>query len=172
MNDYIIFLKGINVGGNNILPMKNLKALLSNHGFENVRTYIQSGNILAKGARVTSKEISSLIEAEYGFSPETLVLDKKEFLEAIDNNPFNSSDGKIVHFYFCATSPSPDKEKIDKFKADSEEYVIRGNVFYLHAPDGIGKSKLVSNIESCLNTTATGRNLNTVRKMQGLANDA
>lgn len=172
MNDYIIFLRGINVGGNNILPMKDLTALLSKHGFENVRTYIQSGNILVNGVRVTSEKISALIEAEYGFSPETLVLDKKNFLKAINNNPFNSSDGKTVHFYFCATSPSPDIEKINKFKVDSEEFVIRGNVFYLHAPDGIGKSKLVSNIESCLKTRATGRNLNTIRKMQELANDA
>lgn len=172
MNDYIIFLRGINVGGNNILPMSELRILLEENGFNEVRSYIQSGNIFAKSRSATSKKISSLIDAKFGFSPSALVLERKEFFKATDNNPYQSSDGKAVHLYFCENSPELNKEKIDKYLDRSEEYEMHGNVFYLHAPNGIGRSKLVSNLESCLNTKATGRNLNTIRKMQKLINDA
>lgn len=172
MKDYVIFLRGINVGGKNMLPMKELRSLLEANGLGNVRSYIQSGNILAKSQHISSSKIGSLIESQFGFSPDIMILEISDFFKSIDNNPFLSPDGKTVHFYFCERVPTIDKEKIEKYADKSEEYEIHGNVFYLHAPNGIGRSKLVSNLESCLNTRATGRNLNTIRKMQELWNDA
>lgn len=171
MNSYIILLRGINVGGKNSLPMKNLRELLSNNGFSDVKTYIQSGNIFARASSATSKEVSALIQVEFGFTPDTMILNTKEFLNSAKHNPFASRDGKLVHLYFCAETPCLNKEKLKSLKHDTEEYSIRDKVFYLYAPDGIGRSKLVSNIESCLNTRATGRNLNTIRKLQELAQD-
>lgn len=171
MNSYIILLRGINVGGRNILPMKDLRELLTSHNFSNVKTYIQSGNVFAQGLSATPEKISALIQSEFGFVPETLVLEVDEFLNAVKNNPFSSDSGKTIHFYFCANSPTLDTEKLSRMKADSEECVLQGKVFYLHAPDGIGRSKLVSNIESCLNSKATGRNLNTIKKIQELVTD-
>jgi uncharacterized protein (DUF1697 family) len=70
-----------------------------------------------------------------------------------------------VHFYFCAGAISLDKQKLAKFASVSERIELIDNVFYLHAPDGIGRSKLGVNIESCLGVSATGRNLNTVNKL-------
>ena len=169
MNSYIILLRGINVGGKNILSMKNLRELLSNNGFTNVKTYIQSGNIFAQASSATAKKVSSLIQSEFGFTPDTMILDEKEFLNSAKHNPFAASDGKLVHLYFCSDTPSPNKDRLTSLKTATEEYLIRDKVFYLHAPDGIGRSKLVSNLESCLDTRATGRNLNTIRKLQELA---
>ncbi len=67
--------------------------------------------------------------------------------------------------FFCHNNIELNLEKINKYLGDSEAFHIDNNVFYLHAPDGIGRSKLVANIEACLGQTATGRNLNTINKI-------
>jgi len=172
MNSYIAFFRGINVGGKNIIPMKGLVELLESHGFENVKTYIQSGNVIFQGAKKPDLEVLSAIESEYGFKPEVLFLQKSEFLRAIKNGPFNAKEGKTSHFYFCKTKPRLDQVKLKKYAAESETYQLAGNVFYLHAPDGIGRSKLVANIEQCLGVVATGRNLNTVNKVLDMVQSA
>lgn len=169
MIDYVILLRGINVGGKNVLPMQELRSLLAADGFDNVRSYIQSGNILVASKKVVkAEEIASLIQKKFGFLPSTLVLSEKQFIGAAKANPFLEGDGKAVHFYFCAESPNVNQEAVEKYKSASEEFAIEGKVCYLHAPDGIGRSKLVANIEKCLGVTATGRNLNTVLKLQNL----
>lgn len=172
MKTYIILLRGVNVGGKNILPMKELTALLERNGFENVNTYIQSGNVVLQSEKRPSTEIEKLIASKFGFEPKVLVLEQSEFDSAIKNNPFSPTDGKSAHFYFCRNQPKPNIMKLKKLLAESEEYQLNGNVFYLYAPNGIGRSKLVANIESCLGVPATGRNLNTVRKLEQMAQNA
>jgi len=81
------------------------------------------------------------------------------------NNPYKNFEGKFVHFYFCEKEITLDQDKLDKYIVVSEEYQVKDNVFYLHAPEGIGRSKLVANIESCLGQSSTGRNLNTINKI-------
>jgi uncharacterized protein (DUF1697 family) len=172
MDRYIILLRGINVGGKNMLPMKGLVELLEKDNFCNVRTYIQSGNVVLEGSNRPENSLVLSIEKDFGFRPGMLVLSESELKAAIEKNPFSSAEGKAMHFYFCESAPNPDKEKIENLKNGSEKYQIDGCVFYLHAPDGIGRSRLVANIEACLDVRATGRNLNTVRKIQKLAESA
>jgi uncharacterized protein (DUF1697 family) len=81
------------------------------------------------------------------------------------NFPYQGFEGKFVHFYFCKEAPKIDKTKLLALTTETECYELIDNVFYLHAPDGIGRSKLVANIESCLGVPATGRNLNTIKKL-------
>ena len=168
MKTYIVLFRGINVGGNNLLPMKELVALLEAHGYQNVKTYIQSGNVVLQSNKASSSEIATLVADEYGFKPEVLVLDKSAFDTAIKQNPFHPSEGKQAHFYFCSKAPKLNAEKLDKYISSSEQYELKGKVFYLFAPEGIGRSKLVANIESCLGVPATGRNLNTVNKLSAM----
>ncbi|ACA85687.1 DUF1697 domain-containing protein [Shewanella woodyi] len=165
MNRYTILLRGVNVGGKNLLPMKELKALLENNGFNNVTTYIQSGNLLLTGHEHPEKKICELIQTHFGFTPETLVLTKDEFKLAISNCPFQKGENKFIHFYFCKDSPKADTTKILALASQTERFELLDKIFYLHAPDGIGRSKLVANIESCLGVRATGRNLNTINKL-------
>jgi len=166
MKTYIVLFRGINVGGKNILPMKELSTFLEENGFQNVKTYIQSGNVVLQAKRVLRAELATLISGKFGFKPEVFVLDKSEFDSSIKNNPFHPAEGKFAHFYFCSKAPKLDAGKTEKYLADSEEYKIKNKVFYLFAPKGIGRSKLVANIESCLGVPATGRNLNTVNKLK------
>ena len=165
MKTYIVLFRGINVAGKNLLPMKQLVSLLGENGFNNVRSYIQSGNVVLQGNGVSSVDLGKLVAGKFGFKPEIFVLEISEFDSAIKHNPFHSAEGKAVHFYFCSKVPKPDTAKLEKYAAESEKYQLKNKVFYLYAPNGIGRSKLVANIESCLGVPATGRNLNTINKL-------
>ena len=145
--------------------MKDLKAHLEKAGFEQVKTYIQSGNIVLRGTNNPEDEIRTLIEENFGFAPKVMVLSVDEFNQSVENNPYPDFEGKFVHFYFCKSSPKLNDEKLKKYNAESENYTLINNVFYVHAPDGIARSKLVANIEACLGVSATGRNMNTVNKL-------
>lgn len=172
MKTYIILFRGINVGGRNLLPMKELKTLLEDGGYENVQTYIQSGNVILRAKSNPLKTIASKVATKFGFSPEVLALEKPELDSIINANPYPSFEGKTVHFYFCSKEPKLNTQKLESYVACNEEFQLKANVFYLHAPDGIGRSKLVSNIGTCLGVSATGRNLNTVLRIKEMAKNA
>lgn len=155
-----------------MLPMKQLAAVLADNNYEDIKTYIQSGNLVLNSQINPENNIGTLIHCNFGFKPEVLSLAVNEFITSVKNNPFSSQEGKAIHLFFCKYTPKIDNVKLKKLKSDSEEYFIKGKVFYLHAPDGIGRSKLVANIESCLGTPATGRNLNTVNKLQSMVTNA
>ncbi|WP_444944732.1 DUF1697 domain-containing protein [Microbulbifer sp. ZKSA006] len=172
MKTYIVLLRGINAGGKNLVPMKELKVLLEDNKFESVATYIQSGNIVLKYEKSPEIEIETLIQTTFGFSAEVMVLDEEEFYSSVSNNPFQDQEGKEVHFYYCKERPKINKIKLEEIASQTEQYELIDGVFYLSAPDGIGRSKLVANIEACLGVTATGRNLNTVRKLSEMIENA
>jgi uncharacterized protein (DUF1697 family) len=111
VDNYLVLLRGVNVGGNNLLPMKKLTVLLQNDGFEDVSTYIQSGNIVLKSTTNPEQNIRSLIAKKFGFEPKVLALSVDEFMRSVANNPFREFEGKTVHFYFCAGDPNLDKKK-------------------------------------------------------------
>lgn len=172
MQSYIALLRGINVGGNNLLPMKELVILLERNGLKNVKTYIQSGNIVFSShvfcATSLSELISNVIAAQFNFKPNVIVLENTTFDLALKNNPYTANSGKTIHFYFCKSKANIDIKKIEKYQSKSEDYKLKNNICYFYAPDGIGKSKLINNIEKCLGTPATGRNLNTLKKLKQL----
>ena len=165
LDRYIILLRGINVGGKNILPMAPLKTCLEEAGFEGVSTYIQSGNIVLGSASEPADQIKELIEAKFGISADVLAQTQTMFMQAVANNPYTDFDGKTVHFYFCTSEPSPDHAKLQSLTDNDERYEVLGRVLYLHAPKGIGRSKLAAKAETYLGVRATARNLNTVNKL-------
>lgn len=176
MRTYIALLRGINVGGKNKLPMRELVNSLERMGLQNVKTYIQSGNVIFRSSPNQETEISGQISREiqksYGFTPHTMVVSLDEFRKAIDNNPFGAavSEPQTLHLYFLETEPTnPDMEKLEKIKQDRERYSLKGKVFYLHAPDGIGRSKLATRVERALGAVATARNWRTVNQIYQIA---
>jgi len=152
--------------------MKELTAILEENNYQDVVTYIQSGNVVLRNHKNPETNIRAIVQNKFGFKPEVIALGESEFISSIKNNPYSSKEGKTIHFYFCKSSPKVGEEILKKLKSKSEEYHIEGKVFYLYAPDGIGRSKLVANIESCLGVPATGRNLNTVNKLQSMVKNA
>ena len=176
MKTYIALFRGINVGGNNMLPMKELVAVLEDLGAQSVRTYIQSGNAVfrsrEKDASRLSNEIRAAIKRRRGFEPHVLLLGLEDLERAIEKNPFPEaeSDPKTLHAGFLASVPkNPDLTTLERLRQDDERFDLVGKVFYLHAPKGIGRSKLAARAEKLLGVAMTDRNWRTVRKAWEMA---
>jgi uncharacterized protein (DUF1697 family) len=176
MTTYIALFRGINVGGKNKLPMKDLVATLENIGCREVATYIQSGNAVFQSeeqdALLLSETIEAAIKERHGFEPRVLLLASEEMERAMRSNPFPEaeSEPKTLHLYFLAAPPeNPDLDALEGIKGDRERFVLGDGVFYLHAPDGIGRSKLAASIEKLLGVPVTARNWRTVRKVMEMA---
>lgn len=173
MKTWIAFFRGINVGGHHSLPMRELVEVLENMGLENVRTYIQSGNVIFQSKENQdsglSTDISISIEDKKGFRPGVLLLSPNEFQLAIDECPFSTDEGKLLHFGFLSEKPkTPNLESLVAVKSKTEQFKLTNKVFYLYAPDGVGRSKLVAKTEKALGVPMTSRNWNTVRKVLSL----
>lgn len=176
MKTYIALFRGINVGGRNRLPMKELAALLEKLGAESVKTYIQSGNAVfrheAESTSRLSSSISAAIKESHGFEPRVLLLELVEMEQAMASNPFPDAEAepKTLHLYFLTAAPqNPDLDMLDSLKKANEQFKLIDKVFYLHAPDGIGRSKLAERVEKALGVAATARNWRTVSKIMAMA---
>ena len=178
MNTWIALLRGINVGGRNSLPMKELAAILEKTGAKNVRTYVQSGNVVFQsgdkdGSKLSTK-ISSEIKKKRGFEPFVLVLGVDALRKAIKKNPFpeGEADPGHLHLGFLANIPqNPNMAKLNELKIASEHFKLIGSVFYLHAPEGIGRSKLAAASEKLLGVPMTDRNWKTVTSIWTLVTE-
>lgn len=176
MKTWIALFRGINVGGKHIIRMKDLVALLQQLGSTNVKTYIQSGNAVfsAKESRpsVLENRITTAIEKQYGFAPRVLLLGIEDFEQAVTNNPFPKAtdDPKTLMVYFLALKPeTPDIGSIETLKSPTEQFALNDKLFYLFAPNGIGRSKLANKLEKLLGVDATARNWRSVGKILDLA---
>ena len=176
MKTWVALFRGINVGGNNILPMKELVATLESVGCQDVETYIQSGNTVFRSeetdASLLSNRIRTSIEESHGFEPRVLVLGAEELERVVRSNPFPEaeSEPRSLHVYFLASSPErPDLDALEGIKGDRESFVLEEDTFYLHAPDGVGRSKLAANAEKLLGVSATARNWRTAVKLSAMA---
>jgi uncharacterized protein (DUF1697 family) len=176
MTIYIAFLRGINVGGKNPLPMKELVAVLEDLGSQKVDTYIQSGNAVFKSRDKDVSQLSKMISAEIkkrrGFEPHVLLLKLKDLERAMTENPFPEAetDPQALHVGFLASSPrNPNLKMLESIKSDSERFHLIDNVFYLHAPEGVGRSKLATNAEKLLGVPMTDRNWRIVEKAWEMA---
>lgn len=167
METWIALLRGINIGGKHIVPMKELIKILEANGFSNVKTYIQSGNVILQSPTRPKDEIGQLIEKRFGFKPSVFLLSTVDLKRAAANNPYNPDQGKLVHFFFLEEEPKAvNYEFLDALKSKSEEYKLIDKVFYLYAPEGIGRSKLAEKIGKAFPAIAmTARNLNTINKL-------
>jgi len=167
---WIAFLRGINVGGNNLLPMKDLKKLMEALGCTDIQTYIQSGNAVFKTNQGKPPDtIGAAIEKKFGFRPHVLVMSVDALKKVFKTNPYEG-EGKTIHFFMLDQKPSqPDLKKLTELAAADERFQLTDTVFYLHTPSGLGNSKLATKVEKCLGVPATARNLNTITKLLELS---
>lgn len=176
MKTWILLLRGINVGGKNKLPMKDLRGLMASLDLGDVQTYIQSGNAVFRASEETvaglSERLASAIDEHHGFSPQILILSRDEWQAAMDANPFPEAQAepKTLHLFFLASAPeAPDLDALEQLQVPSERFHLTDGVFYLHSPDGIGRSKLVARIGKSLGVEMTARNWRTVERLWEMA---
>lgn len=176
MKTYIALFRGINVGGNNMLPMKELKDVLESEDCCDVRTYIQSGNVIFRCAMTDrprlEKRLTAAILKSHGFEPRVLLLTHGEIESAAKGNPFPEAveDPARLHLFFLAETPKkPDLKALEALKTKTERFALNGKILYLHTPDGFGTSKLAAKAERLLGVEATARNWRTVNTLIEMA---
>jgi uncharacterized protein (DUF1697 family) len=171
---YAALLRGINVSGQKKILMKDLAEMFAKLGFENIITYIQSGNVVfqsnSKNNTDITAKIAKGIKKEFGFDVNTEVVDKKELQNIINRNPFLNVKG-IDESKLHATllSAAPDKENLNKIAAidgGKDKIVIAGKTVYLYCPNGYGRTKYTNTvIENKLKVKATTRNWKTLNAL-------
>jgi uncharacterized protein (DUF1697 family) len=180
MNTYIAILRGINVSGHHIIKMDTIKALFMRLGFRQVKTYVQSGNIVFSGNEentvALANKISAGIKKEFGYEVPVIVMEKKTLGQIISDNPFSKDPDKdkaYIGVSFLASKPeNPDTDAIEAKKQGEEEVAFSDKAVYLYCPHGYGKSKLTNNlIEAKLKVGATTRNWKTTLKLLELAEE-
>src|SRR5688500_2370880 len=136
MNTCIALFRGINVGGSHLLPMKELKAVLEKNGCVDVRTYIQSGNVIFRSAMTDAarlaKRLTAAVSRSHGFEPRVLVLTRGDLERAAAGNPFPEADEnpKSLHLFFLAELPKkPDLKSLEALKAKTERFELKGRIF-------------------------------------------
>ncbi len=149
--------------------MAELVNLMQDLGLEKVKTYIQSGNALFHTNKTDKTQLAEIlseaIKERKGFKPGVFVLELDELQQAATANPFPEAtdEPKTLHLYFLAEhAKNPDLTALEKLKKDSEAFRLIDKVFYLYAPEGIGRSKLAEKVERLLGVSVTARNWRTV----------
>jgi uncharacterized protein (DUF1697 family) len=171
---YVALLRGINVGGNNKIPKKPLEALCAAIGWTGVTTHLQTGNIIFNASGDTDtleKQLERAIHKEFGFLITTVVRDAARFKSYLARVPFAAqvvADPSHVLLYVTKLPPRADAAKVLTSLARAEEVVVAvGGVLWIYFPNGIGSSKLTpALVDRAVGSTATGRNWNTVSKIQ------
>jgi uncharacterized protein (DUF1697 family) len=168
---YAILLRGVNVGGNNKVPMTDLRTALTDWGLEKVSTYIASGNVFADSP-LGSVELALLIHAaiadSFGLEIPVLVRTHAELVSVAERNPFEHiTDNSKLAITFLEDEPAPvSVTALRTANPEPEQFVIDGTTMYAYYPNGFGQTKLTSAlIDRKLKTVSTTRNLNTLLKL-------
>jgi uncharacterized protein (DUF1697 family) len=170
---YLGLLRGINVGGKNILPMKDLAAMFVAAGCSDVRTFIQSGNVVFKASSGVAKKVPLLVAdqimTQFGYKTPVVIRTTEQLREAHLGNPFieQGADEDQLHLLFLADLPkAPAVAGLDPERSPGDRYVVRGRDIYLCLTTGAAKTKLTNAyFDSKLATVSTGRNWRTVTKL-------
>jgi uncharacterized protein (DUF1697 family) len=174
MYTHLALLRGINVSGHNMMKMEVLKSTLETIGFQNVRTYIQSGNVFVNSEEENASKVGFVIKQEifktFGNEVPVVVVNQNDLKNCLVHNPFlkdKDLDTKKLYVAFLSNTlrnESINDLKISQFKPD--EAAIDGNKIYIKYAIGAGKTRLDQKyIEKKLNLTATIRNWNTVTQL-------
>lgn len=173
MGTHLALLRGINVSGKNIIKMEELRQLLLSKGFENVRTYIQSGNVFFK-ANIDEMEafhikLNNIIKEGFGIDVPVIMISKSELEFVVNNNPFFSTDEMTKNLYVSFLSKEPDELNFELLKSidfKGDEFALLGKFLFLKYKDSAANTKLDNKIiENKLKVVSTTRNWNTANKL-------
>jgi uncharacterized protein (DUF1697 family) len=171
---YFALLRGINVGGKNMIPMAGLKKLFEQHGFLSVTTYLQSGNVVFLSTMTDEKEMELLLKQSihetFGLQIEVFVKQASILSGLINQNPFNDRvelEGDKTGLVFLSGIPSSEGiEKLSKFDVLPDEFFILRDYIFIYCPNGFGRARLTNAVlESKLKVKSTVRNWKTIQAL-------
>lgn len=178
MQTYVVFLRGINVGGQKPIKMAALREALEQAGFLNVRTYIQSGNIALQctegSPALVSQKVQQCILARFGFEVPACTLSQSALAALHKQLPFAEAaaqaPNQVLASLWQAPPPPEHLQRLQGLDCGKEEFVAGAHGVYLHCPDGYGNAMLNNNyLEKILGAPLTTRNWKTIRKMLEMA---
>jgi uncharacterized protein (DUF1697 family) len=171
MSTHIALLRGVNVGGKNKLPMAELRAHFASLGFHNVRTLIQSGNVVFESAHApTAQQLETTIEERFAIASRISLRTPQELANVVANVPVTMSDAARLYVGFFAEKPSAsDVVHLDHERFLPEQFSVVGEEIYMHLPEGMAQTKLPDYLNRRLKAPITFRNWNTVNRLVALA---
>ncbi|PWK65803.1 DUF1697 domain-containing protein [Aminobacter sp. AP02] len=179
MNVFVALFSGINVGGNRIVKMAELRAFFEELGFANVESYIQSGNVVFKADAADVVALTATIEAAFekrwGFHSRIVVRDLGWYERLVTENPYPevADDHKKLHAYALERAPAvAEIAPLSERNSGPERFEVKGDILYLHAPDGLGSSKFAEILPRTLKVPGTARNWRTVLTLLEMARKA
>lgn len=173
---HIVLFRG--VGGATQLPVGPLRAALTEAGFENCATYINSGNAVLRSrwnAERTLKTIAGICAKEFQFTKAIYIPTFDEWRAVIAANPFEveAGRGNLVHAAWLAETPSADNiARLMQLATGGDQFAVIGNAAYLATPNGFAKSKLAEKFDKWIGVANSARNWNTVLKLRDMAEKA
>ncbi|EEW25399.1 DUF1697 domain-containing protein [Rhodobacter ferrooxidans] len=172
MTVWVCLLRGVNVGGANRLPMPEFRALLADLGLPGAVSHIQSGNAVFRAAEapeVLAARISHGLARRFGIATPVLLRSLAQIEAALAANPFPEAAPTALHFFFLGNGLSDDLQVSLQARAvDGETLVVANDLAWLHAPVGIGRSRLAEALGR-LKLPVTARNLRTVQALAKIA---
>ncbi|WP_018755012.1 DUF1697 domain-containing protein [Paenibacillus terrigena] len=178
MTTYVALLRGINVSGQKIIKMEHLRQIFEALPVHNVRTYIQSGNVLFEAEEqptdILSAQIEQTLRDSLGYDVRTVVRSSEELAEVIGRNPYAGEEqGEKEKIYVTFLSALPSESNIAQlmtFKSEVDDFQVSGHEVYIRCRESYGKSIYSNNfMEKKLGVAATTRNWATVNKLLALA---
>ncbi|HKR99970.1 MAG TPA: DUF1697 domain-containing protein [Candidatus Dormibacteraeota bacterium] len=177
MPSYVALLRGINVGSHNRISMPDLRELVTATGAEDVRTYVQSGNVVfqsADKAAAVEQAIEKAIKTELGLDVAVMVRTDKQLAKVIKANPFpKQPDHKRLLVMFLGEKPkAANVKRLAEAATGPEEFEVLGNEAYMHYPEGYGRSKFGGMwVEKQLAVPGTARNWRSVMTLAEMASE-
>lgn len=179
MSVFVALFSGINVGGNRVVKMAELKALFEELGYAGAATYIQSGNVVFSAAQGDAsghaRTIETAFEARWGFASRILVRDEAWLERAVAANPYPEVAGEPTRLHLMVLERPPVEAERAALQArctGPERFEIKDDALYLHAPDGLGQSKFAEVLPRTLKVPGTMRNWRTVLTLLEMAEKA
>jgi uncharacterized protein (DUF1697 family) len=178
MQKHIAILRGINVSGKNKIKMQDLVQALKSLGFENVQTYIQSGNVLfdsqEESMSILSNQIKDVLFNAFGCDVPVVVFTPEYLAKVVRENPFpENPEIPTTALHFTFLSEAPEKENlalVSEISNPPDENCAGDRVFYVYCPNGYGRTKFNNTFfEQKLKVTATTRNWRTCQKLLEMA---
>ncbi len=173
MTTNVALLRGLNVGGKNRMPMTALIQMFVEAGCTNVRTYIQSGNVIFKATQSRLEKLPAVIAKNiaesFGYKTPVVLRTVEQIGETVENNPFlkAGADENELHVYFLANAPDARGiASLDPARSSPDAFLVRGRDVYLKMPNGMARTKLSNAyFDSKLATISTARNWRTILKL-------
>lgn len=176
MARYVAFLRGINLAGKRRVGMSELRSVLEQAGYEDVRTLLQSGNVVLTSEadrEQLERDLAATLDDAFGFAIAVIARTRDELAEVIANDPFagEADDPARYQVSFLSAEPAPDRvEQLEDAAKLPERVAVRGREVYAWHPGGVGRSELAKLItERRLGVGVTARNRRTLTKLLDLA---